>query len=515
MISWSKLISSIKYQENTVQNDFSVSGIAYDSREVKPGFVFVAIKGFETDGHNFIREATEKGAAAIVVESSRGLEGMPYIIVENSRIALAELSAAFYGMPSSKLNLIGVTATNGKTSTTYMIDRILSEHLGKTGLIGTVVTKIGDKVSASELTTPQSTDLQGIFSQMLENDVTHVTMEVSSSALDLHRVHGIDFDIVSLNNISREHIDLHESFEQYVETKSRLITNAKPSQFAILNLDDSYSAALIEKTQAKVVTVSLDNTHADLSVRNLDLSTGKASFEVVINKDAAHLQKNNSTLSFSLSLSTSGMHSVYNALVSIAATLLCGVPIEKIQKGLESFEGVERRFEMVYDNDFKIIDDHFANAGNIDVTLGSVKKMDYNNLNLVYAIRGNRGKTVNRENAEKIASWAKEIGYQEVIATASKSLVTSKDRVTDEEIDVFMQEMAKADLKVELFDELEDAISEGLARTHTNDILLLAGAQGMDYGCEVTLNLLRKRDIEDGMENLQRKVDNRVLKLKK
>ncbi|MGI2327391.1 Mur ligase family protein [Planococcus sp. YIM B11945] len=505
----------MKIQKNTVHEDFAVRGIAYDSRDVQDGYVFVAIKGFETDGHKYITEAVNKGAKAVVVETSDAADGFPHVEVANSRIALAELSSAFYNHPSSKINVIGVTATNGKTSTTYMIDRILSEYFGKTGLVGTVITKIGDLVYPSELTTPQSTDLQEIFYQMTENGITHATMEVSSSALDLHRVHGIEFDIVSLNNISREHIDLHDSFEQYVETKSRLITEAKPSQFAILNLDDSYSSALIERTDAKVVTISTKDKKADLYVENLDLSTGQAQFDVVINQDSTHLASRRSTPSFSLSLETSGMHSVYNALVAIAAALLSEVPVEKIQKGLETFEGVERRFELVYDEDFKIIDDHFANAGNIDVTLGSVQKMDYDNLVLVYAIRGNRGKTVNRENAEKIAEWSKKIGYQTIIATTSSSHVTAKDRVTDEEIDVFMQEMANAGINVDLFEELEDAVAEGLARAHSEDVLLLAGCQGMDYGCELTLNVLRQKLAGNDLEKLERKVGNRTLKLQK
>ena len=197
-------------------------------------------------------------------------------------------------------------------------------------------------------------------------------------------------------------------------------------------------------------------------------------------------------------------------MVSIAIGLLCGVSVETIQKSLAEFIGVERRFEIIFEEDFKIIDDHFANSGNIDVTLGTLEKMDYHKVKLVYAIRGDRGVTVNKENAEAIAKWASKLGFHEVIATCSRSHVTEKDFVHDKEIEVFLKVMEEAGIQVKLFDELPDAIHEGLKQAEQDDIVLLAGCQGMDYGAKVALEQLKVLRPELDQDKLLQPLKKRV-----
>ncbi|WP_226581925.1 Mur ligase family protein [Halobacillus litoralis] len=511
MAKLNDLLKSIHVLDAWNEKDLDVQGLAYNSRDVNEGDVFVCIKGFKTDGHTYVAEAVKNGASAIIVEDQQeGWDTLPQYRVEDSRKALAALSDAFYHHPSQSMKTIGITATNGKTSTSFMTDAILEEHGLKTGLIGTVVVKYGDYSEPTKLTTPESLDLHRYFAQMRDQDVSHVTMEVSSSALDLNRVGSVDFDIVTLNNISREHIDLHGSFEEYFNSKASLIRNAGEDKWAILNLDDPYSASLIDETKAHVLTFSVETGDGDLICKDLDLSTGRAKFTVEIRKPFTAGGTSYQPQEFAIELSTPGYHSVYNSMVAVAAGLLSEIPISTIQQGLKGFGGVERRFEMVFEDDFKILDDHFANYGNINVTLSTLQQMDYSNLKLVYAIRGSRGVTVNRENAKAIVEWAPKLGLTEVIATVSHSHVTEKDVVTDEELRVFQEMMEEAGIKVDLYKELDDAIHHALSEAGEDDVVLLAGCQGMDPGAKIALEQLNKTRPEMDEEKLFKPLKNRV-----
>lgn len=490
MVSLKELLASITTLDSIGNADIRVSGVAYHSQKVKAGDVFVCVTGYKTDGHQYLAGAAERGAVAAIVERFQDDIDIPQIRVENSRIALARLGAAFYGRPADKLKMIGITATNGKTTTSYMANAVLEAHGLKTGLIGTVVIKIDDEKIPAELTTPESLDLQAYLAKMVERGVTHACMEVSSAALETHRVEQVDYDIVTLNNVSREHIDFHDSFEGYFKAKSSLIRNAGAHAAAILNLDDEYSASLVDQTKAQVITFGVKSRDGHIHCKDLDLSTGRAKFKLEILKPFSASGVDFAPGEFDVALGVPGLHSVYNSMVAIIIGLLCGVPVETIRRALLEFKGVERRFEFVHEGDFIIMDDHFANPGNINVTLETLRFMDYERLQLVYAIRGDRGPTVNRENAEAIVSWLSRLELDEITATKSVSHVTSKDKVSDEEERVFMETMAAANVKVNLYEELPDAIAHALNRAQKGDLILLAGCQGMDPGAEIARELL-------------------------
>ena len=385
------------------------------------------------------------------------------------------------------MKMIGVTATNGKTTTSYMTNAILENHGLKTGLIGTVVIKIDDLSIPSELTTPESLDLQRYLKQMVDRNVSHVCMEVSSAALETHRTETVDYDIVTFNNLSLEHMDSHGTFERYFEVKSSLIRNASEKSFAVLNLDNPYSASLVSETKAQVITFGIKSKEGHIHCKNLDLSTGRAKFTFEILKPFQVDSIEYTPSEFDVELSVPGLHSVYNSMVAIITALLCGVAITTIQETLRTFPGVERRFEIIYENEFMIIDDHFANPGNIDVTLETIKFMNYEKLHLVYAIRGNRGPTVNHENAVAIAEWMARLELGDIIATKSVSHVTAKDKVTDDEVQAFMRVMKQANINVTMYDELPAAISDALSQANRGDLMLLAGCQGMDNGGRIAL----------------------------
>lgn len=487
-----KILQGVETSGKEEYKTIEITGLSYHSKKTEAGNLFFCIKGYETDGHKYLQDAVNNGAAAAVVEDFQQEISIPQIKVENSRIALARCAANFYDHPSKKLNTIGITATNGKTTTSFMAHKILKDQHLEAGIMGTVMVQYRDKKIPALLTTPESLELQKHFSNMVKEEVSHVTMEVSSSAQELHRVEGVDFDIVTLNNISREHIDSHGSFERYFEVKSRLITRAKKDSAAVLNLDDSYSRGLIGKTEAKVFTFGVEDGGGDFAVKDLDLSTGRGVFTLVIQRDLEHKGVRIPKGEMKISLSVPGFHSVYNSVVAAIIGLLCGVDKEGVKKSLKDFRGVERRFEFIYEEDFKIVDDHFANGGNIHMTLGTLKEMDYKDLHVLYAIRGKRGIAVNNENAQALVEWLPKLGVRELIATESQSHVMEKDRVTREEREVFQKVTREAGIPTTIIKELPQAVERVVEKAKPGDVVLLAGCQGMDYGGEIALRLLAK-----------------------
>ena len=266
-----EILDKIKVNQDTRE----ISGLAYHSSKVKNGNVFYCINGYKTDGHKYLYQAKNKGATVAIVERFQEDIDIPQYLVTDARLALAVSACNYYENPSKFMKMIGITATNGKTTTAFMIDNILEKNNFKTGLVGTVLIKVGDEQIASNLTTPESLELQNYIYRMKQNNLTHVTMEVSSSAIELNRIAGIDYDIVIFNNISREHIDLHKTFENYVAIKSSLITKAKKGSWAVLNMDCEEASSLINKTKANVLTYSVNNQDAMILCKNLDLSSGR------------------------------------------------------------------------------------------------------------------------------------------------------------------------------------------------------------------------------------------------
>ncbi|NMA91827.1 MAG: UDP-N-acetylmuramyl-tripeptide synthetase [Firmicutes bacterium] len=490
---------------------FPVKGLAYHSGKVAPGYLFIAIKGYKTDGHRYLPEAARRGALAAVVEELQPQLPLPQFQVADSRRALAALADTFYDHPSQKLTVIGLTASNGKTTTAFMTNAVLEEQGLKTGLLGTVIMKIGNRIRPAQLTTPESLDLQAHFHRMVEESVGWAIMEVSSAGLELHRVDRVEYDIVAINNISREHIDFHGSFDSYFQTKAALVRERRPDQWALFNLDCPYSASLVHESPARKMTYGLKAVGGDFQIRNLDLSTGRARFTAELTRPLTlSPRKTLAPQSIPLELAVPGLHSVYNSMIALMVGLLCGVPVNTIRRALKKFKGVERRFELIFEHDFKVIDDHFANSGNIDVTLETLKYMDYRRLHLVYALRGGRGTTVSRESAETLSKWAPALGLTRVITTSSRSHVEEKDRVTAAERRAFFHVLEQAQIKIDHHEELPPAIAQGLTQTRPGDILLLAGCQGMDPGAKIALEAIHHRHPELKRELVFSALQNRV-----
>lgn len=507
-----ELINALEIKDTkNFEGNLEIKGIAYHSARVKSDYIYVAIKGYITDGHRYISPSVDNGAIAIIVEDFAEGVDIPQIKVSNSREALSIISDKFYGSPSKDMRVIGVTATNGKTTTTFMLNEIYERANFKTGIIGSVMNKVRERYVPSQLTTPESLDLHELFNLMRIEGVQKVPMEVSSSALELYRVNNVDFDIVSFNNFSREHIDQHGSFEKYWAAKSSLIRNAKEGNYALLNIDDVKIKSLLTETKANVITYSLKDRDAHIYCKNVELIRGRARFKVVINKEFEAFNKKIVKDQFDIELGIPGFHSVENAMVAISIALTDGISKDIIKEGLREFSGVERRFEYIYEKDFLIIDDHFANLKNINVSLETLSHIDHKDLHLIYAIRGNRGVTVNKENAEALVAWKDKLNIKEIIGTKSIGNVSRKDMVSEQEEKVFKDTVKSAGIKLNIYDTLEEAIEKALKNVKDDDIVLLAGCQGMDMGAKIALDYLHgiKPDIKE--DELYKPIEKRVV----
>lgn len=338
----------------------------------------------------------------------------------------------------------------------------------------------------SFLTTPESYELQKYFAKMRDKEVTHVSMEVSSSALELKRVHETAFDIVAFMNISPEHIQLHESFEAYFNAKASLIREASPSSSTLINLDEPLLIPLAEQTEAQVVTFGVENDSGTVTVSDIDLSTGKPAFTMNIVQSIRTLDgKFIEPDSYRIELAVPGFHSIYNAVTAVLTGLINDIPFVVVKQGIENFKGVERRFQILYDNEFKNIDDLLLNKNIIDSCKEALGHLKYNDLHLVHAIRGSNGPALSGEISETLVDWYRKVNVNKIILTTSQSNVMKKDAVTEEELNAF--------LEVDFFEELEDALRLGVDRIQEDDLLLISGARSMDTGANRTLELIMEK----------------------
>ncbi len=317
-----------------------IKGIAYHSNQVRKGFLFAAIRGMESDGHEFIGEAIRKGAEAVLLEREREISNGTMIVVPHSRQALARISSNFYGDPSSKVRLIGITGTNGKTTTTYLLESIIKKAGFLAGVIGTINYRFGQKTIPAVNTTPESLDLQRILWEMVKEKVSHVIMEVSSHGLDLDRVFGCQFDGVIFTNLTSEHLDYHKTLAHYFESKKKLFTESlmkspKARRFAVTNQDDPRGEEIVKGIDLPVIRYGLSPS-CDVSADRISSTFEGLSCRI----------KTSGGQFFSQS-KLIGEFNVYNVLAAVATGIAMGIPAETIKNGVESLEGVSGRFEKI------------------------------------------------------------------------------------------------------------------------------------------------------------------------
>lgn len=453
-----KLISYLYQVPYSLDINPIITSIEMDSREVKKGSLFVCIKGYTVNGHNFAQMAEEKGAAAILAEEHVDVS-IPVIIVKDTLRALAILSDAFYGQPTHKLHLIGVTGTNGKTTTTHIIESILRVHHQKTGLIGTINTKIGDEIFETKNTTPESLTLQKYFKHMVDNKVDTAIMEVSSHALDLGRVHGCDFNIAVFTNLTQDHLDYHKTMEEYLHAKSLLFSqlgnrfDSKHPKFAVINHDDKAASVFKKSTAATIVTYGIDN-ESDIMAKDITMTSQYTTFQLVTPIGAVHVK-----------ISLIGKFSIYNVLAGAAACVASQVPLEVIKSAIENLHGVPGRFEVVNaGQDYALIVDYAHTPDSLENVLVTIKQLTEGKIIVVVGCGGDRDKSKRPIMASIAAQYA------------DFPIFTSDNPRSEDPVQILkdMEQGVKGQ-QYEVIVDRKEAIAKAISIASDGDCILIAG----------------------------------------
>ncbi|MDR0532096.1 MAG: UDP-N-acetylmuramoyl-L-alanyl-D-glutamate--2,6-diaminopimelate ligase [Oscillospiraceae bacterium] len=425
--------------------------ITDDSRNVKPGSVFVCIAGKHFDGHSKAAEAVAAGAVCVVAERPTGAQ--PELLVENSREAYALLCAAFFGHPAKRLILVGVTGTNGKTTTACLLKDIFDRAGCKTGLVGTLHNRIGDEELPAELTTPDPWELQGLFAKMVKQGCTHCFMEVSSQALDQRRVAGVQFRAGIFTNLTQEHLDYHGSFEAYREAKQALFQQCA---LAVTNMDDEAGPGMPQGSGAAVVTYSLRSNGADYTAKNIVLRADGVAYELVGRSIIGRVR-----------FGVPGAFSVYNSLAAACTALELGLPLQTVLEAIEQSPGVKGRMEVVPTGaPYPILIDYAHTPDGLENVLRALKETTAGRIITVFGCGGDRDKT-KRPLMGRIAAERSDIA------------VVTSDNPRSEDPDAIIADilagMPKNRAQILVQPDRRLAIALALKKAKEGDVVLLAG----------------------------------------
>jgi len=451
------LLNNIDFEFKKGILEKEISEIKYNSREIEADNLFVAIPGFEIDGHQFIDQAIKNGAAAVVIEKElpNYQSGVSYIKVDNSRKTMAELGKNFFENPLEDINLIGITGTNGKTTTAYLLYNILKKYDGKAALFGTIKNIIGEQELDSSRTTPESIDLYRYFSQMRAEGVKYGVMEVSSHALDLYRVEGMKFAGAIFTNLSPEHLDYHKNLENYRTVKSRLFTQLNQNQFAVINLDDANADFIKEKSGGHNYFYSLSAVEADLYTADYQLHQKGMEY-----RTAGRLE-----LDFKLNLG--GIFNIYNSLAAILTADLLGVEQKTINKALTNIDAVPGRFEIIKaGQDFQIVVDYAHTPDGMKNVLETAAAMDKNRLIVLFGCGGDR----DRSKRPAMAALAEKY--------ADFTIVTNDNPRSEDPARIFSEIKAgfsEKFLDYQIISDRQKAIEKAIKIAGKDDLVMLLG----------------------------------------
>ena len=372
-----ELLKDIAVLETTADPELEICAVHYDSRKVSPGSLFVAISGFASDGNRFIPMAMSKGAVAVVTAKKPETD-VPYVLVESDRLALAMLGCNFFGHPAKDMTMIGVTGTNGKTSTTLLLKQVLEKTLGaKVGLIGTMANMVGEEVIPTERTTPESFDLQALFARMRAAGCSHVVMEVSSHAVTLERIGGTRFHIAAFTNLTEDHLDFHKTMDAYCDAKAELFRRCDK---AVVNADDSYAQRILDAAECPVLTTAVAGA-GTLRAENLELLSEGITFDAVSEAERVTVR-----------LPIPGKFTVYNALTVLGIAKQLGICVTDAAEALKTAEGVKGRVEVVPTPEmpYSVLVDYAHTPDGLENVLSSVRDFCKGRLISVFGCGGDR-----------------------------------------------------------------------------------------------------------------------------
>ncbi len=472
-----ELVHGLKIKLKQKFKQIDIQGIAYNSLHVRNQSLFIAIQGYSTDGHKYIKKAIEQGASCIAVENKKLIKAyplkvrngyihyfkkkIPFIIYPNNRILLSKVSANFYKHPSKELNVIGITGTNGKTTITYLIEKILQENGYKTGVMGTINYRIGKKEIPASHTTPESSDVHSLMREMVQQRVDYVIMEVSSHSLVLNRVDDIHFNSVVFTNLTEDHFDFHKNFANYFKAKKQLldllVISEKKRKMGYINIDDGYGKKLKQeygtKKGIKIFTYSLQHP-SDFKAENISISIDETKFSISIKGNEYEIHS-----------PLIGEHNVYNILCALGIGINENCKIKKILKAIKKLKGITGRLEILKIKNFYVGIDYAHTDKALENVLLAIQKLNPGKVITLFGCGGNRD-PFKRPLMGKVASR-----YSNIV-------ILTSDNPRFEEPKKIMEEIEKGmDSQTPYYKIMDryDAIKQGLTLAHKDDFLLIAG----------------------------------------
>jgi len=451
-----RLLTALPSATTAGPTDREITSIAVHHETAVPGALFVAVPGFRHDGHAFAAAAAARGAAAVVLEHEVALPGeVTRVLVPDAREALAYLSAAFFGVPSRALRVIGITGTNGKGTTAYLIEALLSGAGMPCGIIGTMGARIGERAIPLDRTTPEAVELQQLLRQMADAGLGYAAVEVASHALALRRVEGTQFDAAVFTNLTQDHLDFHRSLEDYVAAKRRLFEMVDPRGVAVVNADDPHGPVMASASRAPVTTYAIDRD-ADVTAAGIELHLGGGAYTLRTPGGAV-----------AVTTSLHGRFNVYNALAAAALARHYGVELDVIRRVLAAFPGVPGRFEAVDEGQaFGVVVDYAHTPDGLHNVLRTAKDFVQGRTILVFGAGGDRDRT-KRPVMGAIAA-----------ALADIAVVTSDNPRTEEPtaiIDEILIGMRGGAAQVEVEPDRRRAIGLAVALARAGDFIIIAG----------------------------------------
>ncbi len=457
------LLKGVTPNDISGNGEEDIKGLSYSSTKIQPGYLFAALKGEKTDGFRFVQEALQKGAVAVLSDKPKPPDfNKSWIHVSDAREALALCAANFYSHPSQQLKVIGITGTKGKTTMTYILEEILKKAQFHPGVIGTISYRGPNMEISAERTTPEAPDIQKIMSEMLDQGVTHVLIEVSSHALELKRVMGIGFDVAVFTNLSGDHLDFHHSMDRYFEAKKKLFFLDQKKRIAVINVDDSWGKKLIAEIPIGVITYGLDPAAV---IRGERYTLSEEGIELSVKYPGGSLALRSPLL---------GRPNFYNILASVAVALTLNISHTAIKEGIKSLAGIPGRFEKIKNSlglhifvDYAHTDDALRNL------LQTVREQNPRRILLVFGAGGDRDRT-------KRARMGRVAG-----ALADWTIITS-DNPRSENPSAIIAEIEKGiketgEKKYEIQPNRRKAIEQALKEGKEGDYILVAGKGHEDY----------------------------------
>ncbi len=440
-----------------VDYDLEVKGISTDNRLVQPGDLFICIKGYTVDGHRFAKQAEEAGAVAIVCEHEVEGVTIPQIIVNDTSAELPRLAHIFFNQPTQQLNLFGLTGTNGKTTTAYILEHLLGGFKSPVGYIGTNGIRYADVFLEPKNTTPEPLSLQRTFKEMVEAGVENVAIEVSSHALELHRVDYCRFKVALFTNLTPEHLDFHPTMDEYFEAKYKLFEMLTKDGSAIVNVDDGYGVKLVERLNQNHInfyTYAL-NQEADFQAMDVKMSTAGTTFNLLCPEGP-----------FEIQTPLLGTFNVYNALGAMAAAYSAGMSMKLIQSLMATLSPVDGRMEIINEGqDFTVIVDYAHTPDGVEKVLEFVTGIKENSVKVVIGCPGDRDRTKRPVIAQLSVDYADDV------------IFTTDDPHSEDPVEILNEMVAGVQEKKQyevIVDRIE-AIEAAINKAQKNDIVLIAG----------------------------------------